>query len=407
MSRPLRVLFLAAYFPKPDNPQIGTWALAQARALARRPDLEVRVVSPNAYFPRWAGHLKKGVRAYSHCPPTHDWDGLRVDYPRWLVYPFGHTTLGLNYRYPAPFLRLGWQSIKGELMRSAREFAPDVVFAHHTGANGYLAMHLKQSLGVPYVVTDHLFSEITECQTMPARRALFARVIRDCGKMVAVAARMEADTKRVFPFAHTATVYNGADGPADAQWDAPRPPELADKTLVFSAGMFAVNKGFPQLIEAWARVAPRFPNARLRIAGDGALRPEIELAIAQSGAQNSIELLGVVPHQRVAQEMVWADAFALISRDEPFGVVFTEAMAARTPLIWPQGSGIDELLRDGEHGYRVPPFDVEATAQALEKLLADAKARAQMGRAGRALWEEKLTWDANAAAMSAIFHQVA
>ena len=171
--------------------------------------------------------------------------------------------------------------------------------------------------------------------------------------------------------------------------------------------MFAINKGFPQLIEAWARVAPRFPDAVLRIAGDGDLRPQIELAIERSGVQNSIELLGVVPHERVAQEMIWADAFALISRDEPFGVVFTEAMAARTPLIWPQGSGISELLRDGENGYCVPPFDVEATARALEKLLEDAATRARMGRANRALWEEKLTWDANASAMSAIFHEVA
>ena len=407
MSRPLRILFLAAYFPKPDNPHIGTWALAQARALARRDDLEVRVVSCNAYFPRWVGHIKKGARAYSHCPPTYDWDGLRVDYPRWLVYPFGHTNLGVNYRYPAPFLRLGWQSARSELERIAREFAPDVIFAHHTGANGYLAMHLKQRLGVPYVVTDHLFSEITECETMPARHAMFARIIRDSSRMVAVAARMEADTKRVFPFARTTTIYNGADGPADAQWRAPRPPVLENKTIVLSAGMFSPTKGFPQLVEAWARVAPRFPNAVLRIAGDGALRGEIEAAIERSGAQSSIELLGLLPHERVAQEMVWADVFALISQDEPFGVVFTEAMAARTPLIWPEGSGINEVLRDGENGIRVLPFDVEATARALEHLLADADARAQMGRANRQLWEDQLTWDANAAAMSAIFHQVA
>ena len=407
MSRPLRVLFLTAYFPKPDNPLIGTWAMAQAKALARRDDLEVRVVSPTAYFPRAAGRLKKGVRAYSHCPPTYEWDGLRVEYPRWLLYPSGHTFLGPHYRTPEPFLRLGWISVRRELERIAREFKPDVVFAHHTGANGYLAMHLKRRTGVPYVITDHMFYEITDCETMPARRQTFSRIMKRSSRMVAVAARMERDTKRIFPFAKTQTVYNGADGPADALWKAPRPPELEDKILVFSAGMFAISKGFPQLVEAWARVAPDFPNARLRIAGDGALRPEIELAIAKSGARDSIELLGVVPHERVEQEMIWADAFALISRDEPFGVVFAEAMAARTPLIWPEDSGIGELLIDQTHGYRVPPFDVEATARALQKLLSDATARAQMGQTNRALWQEQLTWDANAAAMSAIFHQVA
>ena len=259
MSRPLRVLFLAAYFPKPGNPLLGTWALAQAQALARRDDLEVRVVSCNAYVPRVVGHFKAGARAYSHCPPSHSWDGLQVDYPRWLVYPSG-SHINWNYTHPEAALRLGWMSARRALEGIVREFKPDVIFAHHTGANGYLAMHLKRRFGMPYVITDHLFSEISHCETMPARHRTFARIVRRSSRMIAVAKRMEADTKRVFPFAKTTTIHNGAQTPTPAQWNTPRPPELQGKRVVLGASILYASKGFVPLVRAWSKIEARFPD---------------------------------------------------------------------------------------------------------------------------------------------------
>ncbi len=406
MKRPLRVLFLAAYFPKPGNPLIGTWALEQAKALARREDLEVRVVSCNAYIPRFVGAIKKGARAYSDCPPNYDWDGLRVDYPHWLVYPMGHTNLGLNYRHPEPFLRLGWISARRALERVMREYKPDVIFAHHTGANGYLAMHLKRRFGVPYVVTDHLFSEIIDCETMPARFQTFERVINGSAKMVAVATRMEQDTKRIFPCAQTATVHNGAQTPTAAQLSAPRPPEIIGKRVILGASILYPSKGFVPLVHAWAKIEARFPNTILRIVGDGSDRPNIEAAIAQLNLEKRVQMAGALSHETLMQEMVWADIFALISRDDPFPTVILEALAAGKPLIWPDDSGINDVLEDGVQGFKVPPHDSAATAGMLEKLLTDDALRERFGANSKALSNEKLTWDANAATMSQIFHEV-
>ena len=406
MKRPLRVLFLAAYFPKPGNPLIGTWALAQAKALARREDLEVRVVSCNAYIPRFVGAIKKGARAYSDCPASHDWDGLRVDYPHWLVYPIGHTNLGLTYRHPEPFLQLGWISVRRELEKTVREFKPDVIFAHHTGANGYLAMHLKRRFGVPYVITDHLFSEIAHCETMPARRRTFDRIIKRSARMVAVATRMEADTKRVFPFAKTQTVHNGAQTPTEAQWSAPRPPAIAGKRVVLGASILYPSKGFVPLVRAWAKIEAKFPDAILRIVGDGSDRENIEATIAQLKLKDRVQMVGALPHDALMQEMVWADVFALISEGDPFPTVILEALAAGKPLIWPNDSGINDVLDDGVQGFKVPPHDGAATAAMLEKMLTDDELRARLGRNSKALSDEKLTWDANAAIMSQIFHEV-
>ena len=404
MNRPLRVLFLATYFPKPDNPLIGTWALAQAQALARRDDIDLRVLSCNSYFPRWAGRLGAGVRAYAHCPPAYDWDGLRVEYPHWMVYPAGPLNRWF-YEHPELQLRVGWKSAQRALERAVKEHRPDVIFAHHTAANGYLAYQLKRRFGIPYVTTDHMTSDIADCHKLPARRRTCARVIREAASSIAVSHHMEKNIQWVFPNARSQTVFNGADEPAPAMWNAPRPPAIEGKTVVLSAGVFYPSKGFPALVRAWGRIAARFPDAVLRIVGEGADRGAIEAAIAEQKLGERVQLVGALPNRALMQEMVWADVFAIISRRDPFPTVILEALAAAKPLVWPDDSGINEVLQDGVQGLKVPPHDEAATARALERLLADADLRARLGAASKTLSQQRLTWDANAATMRQILGQ--
>ena len=118
-------------------------------------------------------------------------------------------------------------------------------------------------------------------------------------------------------------------------------------------------------------------------------------------------MVGALSHDDLMQEMVWADIFALISEGDPFPTVILEALAAAKPLVWPDDSGVNDVLQDGVHGFKVPPHDVDATAAALEKILSDDALRARLSRAARELSEQKLTWDANAAIMSELFHEVA
>ena len=99
----MRVLMLASYFSKPDNPVMGNWALAQAQAL-RRAGIEVRVVSGTSWVPRWLG-VTPGAKAYAGCPTHYNWDGLDVFYPRWLFYSFRFLYASLA-RNPAPQVRL-------------------------------------------------------------------------------------------------------------------------------------------------------------------------------------------------------------------------------------------------------------------------------------------------------------
>jgi glycosyltransferase involved in cell wall biosynthesis len=396
----MRVLMLASYFPKPANPTMGTWALAQARALQRQ-GLDVRVVSFTSWVPGVVA-FGAGARAYADCPTRHNWDGLEVFYPRWPVYS-QEPLKSWIFQHPTWPMNLAWRTVAPALGRHVHDWRPDLVYAHHTAANGFIAAQLRRRYQLPFVVTDHDFGEIQSCREFPGRRRFFDAITRQSSCMVAVARRMEREMADQFPHARTQTVFNGTDAIPREFSGQPRPAEIEGKTVVFSCGMFYERKGFPLLIEAFGRIAQRYPDAVLRLAGDGAERAKVEQAIARHQLQGRVQLLGLLPHRQVLQQMVWSDLFALIGWDEPFATVFSEACSAGKPILTASDGGINDVLESGVHGLAVPPRDIAAAAEALDLLLRNPDQRLRMGAAARQLYEQKLNWDRNAREMAGLF----
>lgn len=389
----MRVLFLASFFPRPANPTMGTWALGQATALSRKPEVKLRTVSLNPLVPRLLAFMRR-ARGFADCPRAFDWGGLRVEYPRWTYYPVDPIKRW-SFARPRLGLSVGWMSARSALLRIVDADKPDVVFAHHTAVNGYVASRIKTETGVPFVVTDHAFEEIASCERFPARYDLFQEVVTAASVNVLVARRMQADMDRLFPQAHTRTVYNGVDPIPCAIRTRPRPNELQSKLIFFAAGFFYERKGFPLLVEAFKAVAQRFPDATLRIAGDGTQRAEVERVIRHCGLEGRVVLLGAIGHRQVLQEMVWADVFSLVGWDEPCATVFLEAAAAGKPIVLARDGGFNDVFESGVHGISVSPRDRAAAAEALLELAGDRERREAMGKAVFDLWERRLTWDSN------------
>lgn len=395
---------LATYFPKPMNQVMGSWALAQAKALQRL-GATVEVVSFTSWVPRLAAWTP-GASAYARCPDVYDWQGLTAWYPRWPVYPVGPPRR-MAYRNPQPFLDLGWKAAAKWLDRKVADFKPDIVYAHHTAVNGYIAQRIKRRHGIQYVVTDHDLDEISDCERWPGRRRLFDRVVAESGRMVAVANRMEREIRRLFPVAAVCTVHNGTDPIPLAIQENPRPEQLQDKIVLFSCGAFYERKGFPLLVDAFAAVSSKHPRAVLRIAGDGAERQKVEGRIRFHDLEGRVQLLGQVSHAQVLQEMIWADVFVLLGWDEPFGVVFAEAASAGLPLLCCNDGGFSDLLVDERQGLAVPPRDRGAAVAALNRLLGDRDLRRRLGSEAIRLFKTSLKWDHNAARMVEILGEVA
>lgn len=142
------------------------------------------------------------------------------------------------------------------------------------------------------------------------------------------------------------------------------------------------GKGVDTVIRALPLLLATFPNLYYVVIGDGDARPSLESLAAETGVADRVLFLGTRRGSlRCAYDS--ADVFVMPSRQEGFGIVFLEAMAAAKPVVGAARGGATEVIADGETGFLVDYGDVSALADRLTTLLADDDLRRRMGEAGR------------------------
>lgn len=136
-------------------------------------------------------------------------------------------------------------------------------------------------------------------------------------------------------------------------------------------------------------------GARLRIAGTGPQRADLERLIEERGVSDRVKILGFVPDEAIPDLYRSADAFIFLPIGEPFGLVLLEAAWAGVPSVSSNHGGPSEIVRHGETGWLVDPRSVGDVAGALRRMVTDAAASgadgsplARMGRAARTRVEE-------------------
>jgi len=80
------------------------------------------------------------------------------------------------------------------------------------------------------------------------------------------------------------------------------------------------------------------------------------------------------------------------TQNEPFGVVFLEALEHRLPVIATNIGAIPEIVQEGVSGYTVDTGDVDALADRLYRLLVSPGLCRQFGEAGHAHIRARYTW---------------
>lgn len=161
-----------------------------------------------------------------------------------------------------------------------------------------------------------------------------------------------------------------------------------DAPLLASVSRLFSWKGQRELIEAMPLVLKEFPEARLLIVGademfvhGGSFTAELRDLAAGLGVDHRVIFTG--ERRDVAEIMAACDVYTMPSYEEPFGVVFLEAMAMRLPVIAIDNGGTPEVVENGRAGLLSPPWDVPALAANINTLLADPSLREEMGSYGR------------------------
>lgn len=143
------------------------------------------------------------------------------------------------------------------------------------------------------------------------------------------------------------------------------------------------KKGLTVLLRAMAQLARRYgqPPCQLVIVGDGPSRGELEALREQLGLSSWIVFTG--SRRDIPRVLHALDAFVLPSLYEGFGIAILEAMAAGKPVIATTVGGIPEFVLPEETGLLVEPRNVQALADAIDRLLSDPQQAEAMGAKGR------------------------
>ncbi len=161
---------------------------------------------------------------------------------------------------------------------------------------------------------------------------------------------------------------------------------------VFSAAAISQRKNTLALVDAFARVVASGVDARLRLAGpvvEPSYGAMVDARIELGGLADRVSRLGSIDSAAVRRELSMASVFGLVSLEENAPLGIEEAMAAGVPVVASNRCGMPYMVRHGETGYLVDPFNVEEIARRLRQVLEDSGRRRQMGEAARVAARER------------------
>jgi glycosyltransferase involved in cell wall biosynthesis len=153
---------------------------------------------------------------------------------------------------------------------------------------------------------------------------------------------------------------------------------------VLTVGRLVEDKNVGLLIEAFARAGFSDGQAELAICGTGPLEPELRRTAERLGV--AARFLGYLGPEELPRAYADADALALVSTYEPFGVAVREAAEAGLPIVCSRVAGAaGDLAVEGRNALLVDPGSREEVAAALRRLVGDPRLRARMSAESEAV----------------------
>jgi colanic acid/amylovoran biosynthesis glycosyltransferase len=162
--------------------------------------------------------------------------------------------------------------------------------------------------------------------------------------------------------------------------------------IFIEVGRLVEKKGHEYAIRAFARCRERCGDIDLRliIIGAGPLEDRLRALAHRLALDAIIEFRGGQPRDAIFDALVHSNVLLLPSVTAADGdmeaspVAISEAMSVGLPVIATHHGGIPEIVEDGGTGILVPERDVDALADAMERLVKDRPLAERLGQSGRA-----------------------
>ncbi|HVL88405.1 MAG TPA: glycosyltransferase family 4 protein [Candidatus Thermoplasmatota archaeon] len=277
----------------------------------------------------------------------------------------------------------------------------DLLHLHNRYWWGPLEMWAVRSSGTPLVLTIHNARPVGISPTTDAAAGLYDDVLghrwMELSKGIACVSQAALDA--TIPAAlrdRARVVYNGVDTErfapeAGAGSVRERHGIPAEAPLILSNARLIEQKGLFVLLDAFAQVRRRHPDAHLLLVGKGPLKEALQEHARKLGVEAAFAIVTGIPEDELVHHYNAADVFALPSFYEPSAVVLYEALGCGKPVVCTEVGGNTEIVSP-ECAVAVPPRDAARLAEGLLRVLDDDARRRAMASAARARAVSQFDW---------------
>lgn len=265
--------------------------------------------------------------------------------------------------------------------RGLRKQRVSLIHAQWVHSSGTIGMYGSWLLGAPFSFTGHaadLFRDRVALRDK-IRRAEFIVCISEFHRRFYLEQGARPEQLHV--------VYCGID--TDSFSAQPRKAHEGPKRIL-SAGRLVKKKGFDGLLRACRLLADRGADFECVIAGSGPEAAPLRTLAADLGLADRVAVSGETLYQEdIPAFMASGDVFALHCVWAPDNDVdglpqmLMEAMACGAPCVSTRLTGIPDLIEDGVSGILVEPGDIEALADAIQRMLNDGALASRLAEGGR------------------------
>lgn len=393
MSRRLRIVSVCKSLPNPDHASDGVFVANRLAAMHEQAD--VRVIQPVPYMPMlrrlpaWARERSRQLKS------------MRVEHAPMFYVP------GVLKFADAMWME---RAICSRIEEMHAQQPIDVIDAHFGYPEGAACMRIARRLGIPTFVTIRGFEN--EFASRPGVGPQLIAAMREATGCVSVSHSLkELATRLGVAEDRVRVVHNAID--AKLFHSGPRDEARAQlgldlrQPLVVSVGHLISRKRHHVLIEAFARVRERIPQARLAIMGapsfEAQYPAQLDTQIGALGLREHVRILGNIPPTTVATWLRAADVFALGTAREGCCNAVLEALASGLPVVTTPAGDNAWFVEDGISGHIVPVDDVAAMADRVGAALA----RPDWDRTAiaRKLTQQVGSWDRVAASVIEFFNE--
>jgi PEP-CTERM/exosortase A-associated glycosyltransferase len=334
-------------------------------------------------------------------PPIEEIGGIRY-------YRTGATPVS---RFPFVGERILIDKLARRIAAVAAVETPEILHAHSPVLNAVAALLAARKLRVPVVYEIRAFWEdaAVDHRTYAegswkyrATRAAETWACRHVDRITVLCRGLEEDLAgRGIARERMTVIGNGIDltrfAPAAPDEELRARWNLRGAKVAAFIGSFYRYEGLDLLLEAYARIRPRFPDLRLLLVGGGEMEEELRESARRLGIADGVIFAGRIPQERIPGVYALADVLVYPRHAMRLTELVTplkplEAMAMGKALLASDVGGHRDLIQDGRTGVLFPPGDTEALALSLTRLLEDPDLRRNLEESGRAWVSAERTW---------------